>query len=828
MKRAPFAVLLAVSLAAALAPGGACSAPPGGSVRAPDVRAHPAPASTFDVEHYALELDIYPETESLQGTCSIRLWSLVDGLERVKLDFAGLEVVSVSDGRGRELRWQHVGESLTIELDGPAGDGDLVELCIDYGGRPVRGLWFAGHRDGVATHVFTQGECEDARFWFPCQDFPSDRATSEVRATFPAAWTSVAAGELVDEVAPKDGRRTQHWRMATPHPSYLVTLVAGEFVTLEGEWDGIPLTYLVEPRWADSVDGAFETTPGSLAFMTELTGLRYPYPKYSQACVQNFPLGGMENISATTMAETMLRDERGYRDYDPTRLVVHEVAHQWFGNLLTCRDWSHIWLNEGLATYIELLFCERTDGVDEFRARMRDAQEDYLAADVGEWRRPIVCDEYVDPMDLFFGGHTYPGGASRLHLLRFVVGDEAFFRGLRHYAAENQGRAVVTADFRRAMEQTSGLDLEVFFDQWLHSPGFPEFEWSWKWDGLHVILDVRQVQLSDGHTPLVFLTPADIEVRTAEGSRLHRVQIDRRRHRFKLPASGEPLWVHFDRHGWIPKTERVARGVDEWRLIASQDEDVNARRDAVAVLAAEAAVTPSLDGRRSLTLALIERLVEDRTPVVRREAATGLGQVAVQPAVDALISAARTDPEADVRTAALIALASHGENAELATVARAAFDEGHSWATMGAAARLLRSAAPEEARSFLLASLSIDSPHDALRASLLTVLASYDDDETLELLLRWATDESASVSARRAAVEQLGWAGRNRPEVSRQLVSMLETARLYRLQTTLIEALGNLEDRRTRTALRDFHASCEDARQKRTIEAIFRQPWTRK
>ncbi len=801
-----------------------CSVLAGGA-RFPAARAHPPRPSRIDVEHYALDLTLDPETRRLSGTCTVRLWPRVDGLARVELDLVALTVGDVRDGAGRRLDWDHADGILAVRLAQPVDVGDYVELAIDYGGRPLRGLWFAGHEDGVPTHVFTQGECEDSRYWFPCWDFPSDRATSELRVTLPVGWTSVAAGERVDRTELADGRVAEHWRMVTPHPTYLVTLVAGELVAVEDEWDGVPLLYLVEPEWVGALEQAFAGTAPALEFLSELTGRRYPFTKYSQACVESFLFGGMENISATTLTETMLTDERGYRDYDPTGLVVHEAAHQWFGDLMTCRDWSHIWLNEGFATYATLLFFEATRGEDEFRARMRDAQESYLAGDVGESRRPIVHDEYIDPLDLFFGGHTYPGGASRLHLLRFALGDEAFFRGLKHYVAENQGRGVVTDDLRRAMEEASGVDLREFFEQWLYSPGFPEFEWSWRWDGLHVVLTVRQVQSADGGTPAVFATPAEIEVRTEFESSVQRVWIDRREQEFRLPSAGEPLWVHFDRGGWIPKSDRVERDQGEWLAIASLDTDVNARRDAVAAIGAEAAKKLGVERQRHLVLALIERLVEDRSRFVRKAAAAELAGISLRVASDALASVAVADASAEVRVAALDALRAIGPDEELARFAREQFEQGASWQIMGAAARLLCAAAPDEARAFLLRQLAVDSPHDVLRASLLTTLGSLGDAETERLLHAWAMDETASAAARRAAIRQLGLRAPEDAALRGDLIGLLGRVRHYHLQTALIGALGNLKDPRALPELEAHHARCHDARQRRAIEAILRAPW---
>ncbi|MCC6408684.1 MAG: M1 family metallopeptidase, partial [Planctomycetes bacterium] len=446
---------------------GACSTP---KTAAPNAKAEPWRAlpttrpliahepriADFDVEHYALELALEPATRSISGTCTVRLWPRVDRLERVELDLVGLAVSAVRDASGRALEFEQDADSVEVELARPLAPGEFAEVAIDYAGAPLRGLFFVADRGQGPTQVYTQGECEDARFWFPCFDFPNDRATSELAVTLPPKWTSIAAGERIDRRELAGGRTREHWTMTSPHPTYLTTLCAGEFAVTEARWQNVPLVFAVPPELAPLAEKSFEETDEILTFLSDLTSFRYPYPKYAQTCVDDFRFGGMENISATTLTDDALRDELGLRDGEMTGLIAHEAAHQWFGDLLTCADWSHIWLNEGFATYMELLYVEATEGKDAFHERLRGTLEGYLGGDVGAKRRPTVWNVYREPMDLFFDGQTYPGGALRLHHLRFVLGDALFFKGLREYVWSNAGRSVVTEDFQRAMERASG------------------------------------------------------------------------------------------------------------------------------------------------------------------------------------------------------------------------------------------------------------------------------------------------------------------------------------------------------------------------------------
>ncbi len=817
----------------------ACSSRPATVVEAPRLDAQPevvhAPrVAEFDAGHYSLDLAIAPETRMLEGLCTVRLHALRDGLERVELDFEGLLVGSVTDGRGRNLLFEHTDGTLSIALAEPLRKAQFVELAVDYRGTPVKGMWFAREIGGVPTQVFTHGQCEDSRWWFPCIDDPSDRATSEIRVRIPEDWVAVAAGERIDQIEHGDGTRTEHWRMTAPHPPYLLTLAAGDFTVLEDAWDDVPLSYLVEGSLADRVPEALGDTPAALEFVSELTGVRYPYAKYSQVCVDRFPFGGMENISATTLTDRCLQDARGLADSPATDLVVHEAAHQWFGDLLTCRDWSQVWLNEGFATYVTLLFRARHDGLDEFRGRLRDAQEDYLEGDVGDRRRPIVWNRYRDPLDLFPGGHTYAGGATRLHLLRHVVGEEAFFLGLRRYVAENANSSVTTADLRASMEQASGKDLGRFFDQWLRSPGYPEFVTHWQWDERRALLlfSVHQSQAVDDGTPAAFAVPVDIEVRTSAGRKIERVEVQKRRELFSIDCAERPLWVRFDKFGAIPKRHETEKSAEEWILIAREDDDVGGRRDAVAALARIAAN----DAEEEVvlrSLSLIGRLLlEDESRFVRREAARALGRLRVAglqlgpAAIDALKQGAGWDDDPSVRVAAFEALAGFGRNADLEAFGKTEFERAPTWTTMAAAAGLVCAADSFGAQGWLVERLDRPSPHDVLESLMVGHLVRLQSQGAVAELAKRARDSASDELTQTAAVQALGRVKIRREEAARALVDQLDSSSA-RVRRAAVEALGRLEQSAALPFLSELYESSVFPRERRAIEAVFDMDWVR-
>ncbi|MCZ6596802.1 MAG: M1 family aminopeptidase, partial [Planctomycetota bacterium] len=574
---------------------------------------------------------------------------------------------------------------------------------------------------------------------------------------------------------------------------------------------------------AADVDRSFGNTAEILAFLSEFTGMKYPYSVYRQVCVTDFLFGGMENITATTLTPLVLDDELGNLDEEHHDLIAHEAAHQWFGDLITCNDWSHIWLNEGFATYMTELYFEATRGVEEFRARMRNTQEDYMRADVGRARRPTVWNVYKEPDDLF-DELVYEGAACRLHLLRFVLGDEVFRDAVRGYVEEYAGRNVDTDDFQRAAEEASGRDLDWFFQQWFHGRGYPEFRFDWEWDEARrtVVVDVEQMQEFHDGTPAVFRTPVEIEVREPAGISLHRLEIDERKERFELAADAKPLYVRFDKHGWIPKGMIWRRSPREWIAIANRDDDVNGRRDAVRALGGIAA-----EARRAgrgthevYVRELVARLRGDPSPYVRLEAAPALGKAGGLEARKRLRSAAGDDPDPRVRVAALDALHAWGESADLARFAREEFAVRFSWNTMAAAAGLVCSADSDGAYDWIVSRLSVESPHDQLAGKLLGHLAGLDDGRVPDRLLAAARNGALHPNARAEAVRGIGKLPKRRITHSRALGELLDVED-FRLRHAVVEALAELKNPQSRRLLEAYYPEALTPTERRAIEGAL-------
>ena len=749
----------------------------------------------LDVEHYAVELTLHPAERRLEGRCELRLFLAGEDRSSVTLDLFGLEVSAVTDARDRRLAFEQRGDELLIELQQEALPGVPVSLTVDYGGIPRKGIWFVADRGRAPDHVFTQGECEDARGWLPCHDVPWDRASLELSVNMPAGWDSVAAGRRISQGSTPDGGRRDRWRLDRAVPPYLFTLVAGDLVVSEAEWDGVPLTFHAPARHADRLFPALEPTSSALTFLEDYYGVEYPWSKYSQACVEEFPLGGMENVSATTLSARALRDERGLRDSSATELVVHEAAHQWFGDLVSCADWSHVWIQEGLATFSEHRHAREAVGAEAEREQRREAQERWIEVAA---QRALVHDEFVEPLDLFFSGHAYEGGASFLHLASFVLGEEVFRRGLTDLLSRHGGGSITTTDLQRSLERASGEDLSVLFEQWVYSPGVPSLSTRWSWDEERerVLIGVDQVQELAAGVPAVFEFPLEVELGFAvdEGSgagdaagevrvERHRVRLQRRRDVVELECAQRPFWVRVDPDAWIPARIRVRRTPGEWQRLAALDPTALGRREALRALALLVLQDDESSGverdakLRSAASHALEAGLEDSAALVRAEALLGLVELRVDGWTDHAARLAQTDESPRVRVRALQLLARDAATAH-AELGAAVFAEGYSWTTMVAAVQLMCAADPERAFDTIRTAMNESAPHGELRAPLTSLLARLDDERVPVALVEIAGRQEAAGVVRAAALEGLGaWAERV-PEALEVLVGAAEDDRM--------------------------------------------------
>ena len=565
----------------------------------PGDQPHYAPDRPADVRHVHIEVALDFDQKRVSGAVTTSFTALFEQVREIAFDAAELDIQRVTLASGKTaLDFWHEGERLLVRLDRAYEHGQEFDVVIHYSARPRSGLHFIGPDQGNPdrpVQAWTQGQPEFNHFWFPCHDFPNDRATTSLTVTVPARFMTMSNGRLegVDDDK-RAGTKTYRWRHDVPHPAYLVTLVAGEFVELPDHWRKVPVNYYV--RAGREADGhtMFDKTPAMIEFYSTHFGVDYPYEKYAQIVPELFT-GAMENTSATTHSFRLLPDKRASLDYKPDPVVAHELVHQWFGDLLTCRDWGHIWLNETFATYFEMAWMQHDEGEDEYRVEVRNNLKAYLAADA-RGRRPIVYNVYRKDGQELFDRHVYQKGSTVLHLLRFLLGEEPFWRAIQLYAQRNQGREVITADLERAIEEATGRSMARFFEEWVYGAGHPELKVSYAWDEEHHLarVGVSQKQARDGngtvfHAPveIAFAIPAsdketghDAKVKTES----FRVQLEDAEQTFYFPLARRPLMVHFDPAARVPKTLEFERPADLLRFQLRRDDDVLGRIEAAEAL----------------------------------------------------------------------------------------------------------------------------------------------------------------------------------------------------------------------------------------------------
>ncbi len=353
---------------------------------------HYAPDRCYRAEHLKLEIEVDPERKRVEGTAtySLRRATALKDVSEVVLDAAEMDILEVSPARD----WSHDDGKLRVELE---DDAATITLAIHYAAEPRKGMYFNEPDEAYPERprqIWTQGQAEDTRYWIPRFDFPNQKLSTELIATVPEGLTVISNGELVSQ----EGGRW-HFKQDVPHPAYLMTFVAGQFSQIEDRWRDVPVYYFVQPGREEDGRRAFGNTPAMMDFLSSATGVRYPYAKYAQVAVADFVYGGMENTSATTQTDRTLHDARAHLDFSSDPLVSHELAHQWFGDLVTCRDWGHAWLNESFATYCEALWREHHLGRDEFLYDLFGLLRSYLGEARDRYQRPIATNVYREPSE---------------------------------------------------------------------------------------------------------------------------------------------------------------------------------------------------------------------------------------------------------------------------------------------------------------------------------------------------------------------------------------------------------------------------------------------
>ncbi|MHC4876091.1 MAG: M1 family aminopeptidase [Planctomycetota bacterium] len=758
-----------------------------------------------DIRHIALELDVDLKQRSVIGTASIDFVPLRKELPVLKLDAIELDVQQVAatgpDGATLAADWETTDKHLLVLFPGESlpQRGESWRVTIRYSAsNPKAGLYFFGpsaDEPDVPLTVWSQGEPRGSRYWFPCLDQPNEKQTTELIATVDVGNEVLSNGTLVSRTQVTDAgsgrpRARFHWKQQQEHVAYLVSMVIGEFVVEQEEWRGRPVTYYVPQERAADLKRTFGRTKAMLDFFSEKFGIEYPWDKYAQVVVEQFIWGGMENTSATTLYDRAMHDERAILDSTPDWLIAHELGHQWWGDLVTCRDWTHLWLNEGFATYSEVLWAEHALG--------RDARDWHLLGDLRSARtgttqtQPVVDRQYRHPGSMF-DSRVYPKGGWLLHMLRSRLGDEDFFRGLARYGTVFAYQSAETNDLRLTLERLYGVPLERFFFDFGERPGHPELlvESDWLVDDKLLQIKVSQTQKAEPyHIPLQIevvtesspgATPAVIEKEMTE-----------REFTMFVPARRHPQQVRVDPNFTLLATIKEKKSNNLWKNQLASAGSIYER-----IRAAEHFGQTRTDASRK---ELKQALENDSFYGVRVEAAKALARVKGDVARDALIAGLRQqDPY--VRAACATALSGfEGDEAVIATLQKKNATGDASYKVEAEVLESLSDVSSEPPVNLLLAGLEKPSHREVIRNAALHGLGHSRDPEAFDVLIEWTTRRRPYLCRAEACRSLADYCVRNDvgdaqiERVVDRLVEMIEQDKT-RMRSTAASALGRLGSR---------------------------------
>ena len=506
------------------------------------------PDPDVDVLHYTFRLTLSDDTDAIRGEATLDV-RFLDGVDALRLDLTGparggtgMTVTAVRSD-GADAPFTHENDCLTIRLDPPAASGERRTFTIAYEGVPDDGLIISENKFGDRT-FFGDNWPDRAHHWLPTVDHPSDKAVCEFIVTAPVHYQVVGCGERLEETDLPGERRRTRWRSTAPMATKVMVIGAARFAVAHvDDVDGVPVETWVYPQDRDPGFYDYALAERILRFFSGHIG---PYPYAKLANVQSKTrFGGMENASNIFYAEGSVTGTR-----QSEGLLAHEIAHQWFGDSVTEKDWPHIWLSEGFATYFTQLYMEFTYGHDRLVAGMRAAR-DRVVAYARRAPNSAVVDPSITNLMALLSPNAYQKGAWVLHMLRHEVGDDVFWDGIRDYYHQYRDGNADTEDFREVMEEVSGKDLAWFFRQWIHRPGQPHFEGSWRYADGALTITLRQTQPGPP-----FRVPLEVGLFTGDAllPRIEALDVDEAEETFTLPLDAPPSRVVLDPNTWVLMT----------------------------------------------------------------------------------------------------------------------------------------------------------------------------------------------------------------------------------------------------------------------------------
>lgn len=772
-----------------------------------------APSREIDILHLALDVTPDFKQRTIAGKATLRFKPIAKPFSELRLDAVDL-AVSVVTSTEKILGWQATDKNVIVTFEQPIAPDKEVSVTVSYRAEPKQGLYFRTPEMGYKPedmHLWTQGEPTEARHWYPSFDSPNEKFTSEITCRVPEGMVVLSNGKRVSEE--KDAGSdllAVRWLQDKPHVNYLMALAAGYFKKVEDKYKDIPLAFYTPASQVDQAINSFKDTKDMMGFFEQEIGVPYPWAKYDQLCVDDFGWGGMENTSLTILNDRTLFTTATENLRTSQGLVAHELAHQWFGDLVTCKDWSHLWLNEGFATYYDALYDGHKNGRDSMLHQLYQTAKS-ITGQLND-TNAIVRRDFSKPEEQF-SFLAYGKGSWVLHMLRSQLGPDLYRRCIKTYLERHQYGNVVTEDLNAVIEELSGRSFDRFFDQYVYHAHHPELNVSYSWDekAKFAKVSIQQSQkLSDD--VLLFQFPLSLRFKTKSGTLDRPIIVKEKSEDFYFSLPAAPEIVRVDPELTVlAKITFTPPNPMLYAQLADKD-DMLGRLMAVEQLAGK----KDREGLKKLK----DTLNQDPFYGVRIEASRGLRAMQTDEALEALLASTKQS-DARVRRQVVSDINGFYREASFAA-AQKVLQEEKNPDIQAEAITALGAYAKPEVRARLLEYLESDSYRSILADAAISAIRAQDDAGYIEPLLNvlQRKDKTFTTGVFTRGLETLAWLARNEEKkdaVREFLVAHLNNKK-NRVQLSAIVALGTLGDPKAIAVIEKFTGAPKDTPERGAAE----------
>lgn len=714
------------------------------------VHYNPSERRINDLLHTKLKVSFDWNNRQLHGEATLSFQPYFYATDSLTLDAKAMDIHSIMLLEGEELKkldYTYDGHFIRIKLPKEYKRSEQYIVKVKYTANPekvtqqgssaisdAKGLYFINH-DGADPNkhmeIWTQGETEASSAWFPTIDSPNEKTTQEIYMTVQDKYTTLSNGVLSESKDNGDGTRTDHWKMDLPHSPYLFMMTVGEYAVVKDSWkrkDGteIEVNYYVEEKYKPHAKAIFGKTPKMIGYFSDLLGVEYPWPKYSQIVAREYVSGAMENTSATLHGEFLYQTTRELIDSDNESIIAHELFHHWFGDLVTCESWANLPLNESFANYSQFLWDEFEHGRMEADMNAYGEMEGYFLSAQQGGHVDMIRFDYESKEDMF-DGHSYNKGGRILNMLRAHVGDDAFFESLKLYLTKHKFKSAEIHDLRLAFEEVTGTDLNWFFDQWFLDSGHPVLTFEQAYNDSAKKVEVTITQRQDfGEWPLYKL-PVYIDIYIGGKPRREFVWADKEINTYSFDASQEPDLVNIDGlkvllakktdkkplSQWIYQLNHAGLWLDKKEAISKCSKS----SDKAAIAAMTNALNHPFWNVKTMAMNKIKKALASNPTEIKKK----------------LVDLALSDPHPKVRSTAIKTLNKHfGKDASLVEVYEKAASDS-SYKVMGTAISAIASVDSEKGME--LAKKYEDAESSSVNNAVAAIYAEYGTEKEHDFFL---------------------------------------------------------------------------------------------